>query len=130
MSKAGTPLRRIGMSDDKHPAWIDITATDAAASRSFYAELFGWRLRSVEALDYALIEPGPGTLPGGIGQTDQARPAGITTYFSVDDVEATIARAERLGAKVATPPWSVPGLGTMAVLLDPDGNRVGLWQDN
>ncbi|WP_433163857.1 VOC family protein [Kribbella sp. CA-247076] len=117
------------MNDDKHPAWIDIAATDADASRRFYAELFGWRLRSVEALDYALIEPGPGTLPGGIGPADETRPAGVTTYFSVADVEATISRAEQLGARVATPPWTVPGLGTMAVLLDPDGNRIGLWQD-
>jgi predicted enzyme related to lactoylglutathione lyase len=117
------------MSDDKHPAWVDITATDAAASRRFYAQLFGWRLQLVEALDYALVEPGPGTLPGGIGQADDSRPPGITTYFSVDDVEATLARAEQFGAKVAVPPWSVPGLGTMAILLDPDGNRVGLWTD-
>jgi predicted enzyme related to lactoylglutathione lyase len=114
------------MNDDTRPAWIDITAKNAEASRTFYAQLFGWRLGLVEALDYALIEPGPGTLPGGIGQADDTH---ITTYFSVDDVEATIARAEQLGAKVATPPWSVPGLGTMAVLLDPDGNRLGVWQD-
>jgi predicted enzyme related to lactoylglutathione lyase len=117
------------MDDNKQPAWVDITATAAAASRTFYAQLFGWRLKLMEALDYALIEPGPGTLPGGIGQADETRPAGITTYFSVDDVEATLARAEQLGAKIAVPPWTVPGLGTMAILLDPDGNRVGLWAD-
>ncbi|RZU20530.1 hypothetical protein EV645_2765 [Kribbella rubisoli] len=114
---------------DKHPAWIDITASDAPASRAFYSELFGWRLRLVEELDYALVEPGPSTLPGGIGSADATRAAGITTYFSVPDVELTLVRAEALGATVSTPPWTVPGLGRMAVILDPDGNRVGLWQD-
>jgi uncharacterized protein len=115
--------------NDKHPAWVDITATDAEASRLFYAQLFGWRLQVLEALDYALIDPDAGTLPGGIGRSDATRPAGITTYFSVDDVEATLARAVALGATVATPPWTVPGLGTMAVVLDPEGNRIGLWKD-
>jgi predicted enzyme related to lactoylglutathione lyase len=115
--------------NDKHPAWIDITASDAPASRAFYTELFGWRLRLVDELDYALVEPGPGTLPGGIGSADETRAAGITTYFSVPDVELTLVRAVALGATVATPPWTVPGLGRMAVILDPDGNRVGLWQD-
>ncbi|TCC40542.1 VOC family protein [Kribbella speibonae] len=114
---------------EKHAAWIDITATDATVSRAFYAELFGWRLQLVEALDYALVEPEPGTLPGGIGSADGTRPAGITTYFSVPDVEAALARAAELGAKVASAPWTVPGLGTMAVVLDPDGNRIGLWAD-
>lgn len=115
--------------NEKHAAWVDITATDASVSRAFYAELFGWRLRSVEALDYSLVEPGPGTLPGGIGSADETRPPGITTYFSVPDVDLMLIRAAALGAKVATPPWTVPGLGRMAVILDPDGNRVGLWQD-
>lgn len=115
--------------NEKHAAWVDITSTDAPASRAFYAELFGWRLRTVESLDYALVEPGPGTLPGGIGSADEAHPPGVTTYFSVPDVDLTLIRATALGAKVATAPWSVPGLGRMAVILDPDGNRVGLWQD-
>ncbi|TDX08676.1 VOC family protein [Kribbella sp. VKM Ac-2566] len=115
--------------NEKHAAWIDITAKDAPASRAFYAELFGWRLQLVEDLDYALVEPGPGTLPGGIGSADETRSPGVTTYFSVADVDLTLIRADALGAKVATPPWTVPGLGRMAVILDPEGNRVGLWQD-
>jgi predicted enzyme related to lactoylglutathione lyase len=91
--------------NDNHAAGTDITVSD---TRAFYTELFGWRLRLVK-------------------QEDQG--AGITTYFSVPDVELMLVRAEALGATVATPPWTVPGLGRMAVILDPDGNRVGLWQD-
>ncbi|WP_427887364.1 VOC family protein [Kribbella sp. GL6] len=105
--------------------WIDITAADAQAARDFYAELFGWRLQLLEAANYALVEPGP----GGIGQADATHPRGIVTYFPVDDVEATLARAVELGARADTPPWTVPGLGTMAIFVDRDGNRVGLWKD-
>ncbi|WP_433012758.1 VOC family protein [Kribbella sp. CA-294648] len=115
--------------DNKHPAWIDITAHDATASRAFYTQLFGWRLQVIEALNYALIDPDDNTLPGGIGQQDETHPAGVVTYFSVPDVDASLAHAEQLGGKTAVPPWEVPGLGRMAVFLDPDGNRIGLWQD-
>jgi uncharacterized protein len=52
------------MSENKQAAWIDITATNAETSRTFYARLFGWRLQVLEAFDYALIEPGPGLLIG------------------------------------------------------------------
>lgn len=34
------------------PSWFDITATDAAASRRFYGELFGWNIQVDETLDY------------------------------------------------------------------------------
>jgi hypothetical protein len=115
--------------NNKYPAWVDITAKDAEASRTFYSQLFGWRIPVLEAIDYGVVESGPDTLPGGIGQQDDQRPAGIVTYFSVDDVEASLARAEELGGKVAVPPWEIPGLGKMAIFLDPDGNRVGLWKD-
>jgi predicted enzyme related to lactoylglutathione lyase len=117
------------MSDSTPPAWIDITATDAAKTRAFYEQLFGWRLQLIEALNYALVEPDAGTLPGGIGQQDATHPAGVVTYFSVPDLEASLAKAEELGGKTAVPPWEVPGLGRMAIFLDPDNNRIGLWQD-
>lgn len=117
------------MSDFTAPAWIDITATDVVAARAFYEQLFGWRLQLIEALNYSLVEPDKDTLPGGIGQADATRPAGVVTYFSVPDLEASLARAEELGGKTAVPPWEVPGLGRMAVFLDLDGNRIGLWQD-
>jgi hypothetical protein len=83
----------LGM-ENKYPAWVDLTAKDAVASRAFYAQLFGWRIQLLDAIDYGLVEPGPTTLLGGIGQQDAEHPAGIVTYFSVDDVEAALARAE------------------------------------
>ncbi|ADB36017.1 Glyoxalase/bleomycin resistance protein/dioxygenase [Kribbella flavida DSM 17836] len=117
------------MSDFTAPAWIDITATNPVAAREFYTQLFGWRLQLVEALNYALVQPDKNTLPGGIGQQNEVRPAGVVTYFSVPDLEAAVAKAESLGGRIAVPPWEVPGLGRMAIILDLDANRIGLWQD-
>jgi predicted enzyme related to lactoylglutathione lyase len=109
------------------PAWFDITAQDAARSRRFYAELFGWDIRVDESMDYGLVGATP---TGGIGQARDgyAHPPGVVVYFTVDDVEAALEKAERLGGMQAVAPWEIPGLGKMAVFQDPDGNRIGLWQ--
>lgn len=110
--------------------WFDITARDAERSRAFYADLFGWPIAVDESMNYGLVEATPERMPGGIGQAhpDNPHPAGIVTYFGVDDVEASLAKAEELGGKAVVPPWEIPGLGKMAVFTDPDGNRVGLWE--
>jgi predicted enzyme related to lactoylglutathione lyase len=46
----------------------------------------------------------------------------------VDDLEAYMSRAEQLGGARVAPPMELPGdFGTIAIIADPDGNRVGLW---
>jgi predicted enzyme related to lactoylglutathione lyase len=82
-------------------AWIDITATDARRSRDFYAGLFEWPIDVVEEIDYGVVAPGAERLPLG--------------------------RATALGPSTAVERWEVPAMGTTAVVLDPDGTRVGLW---
>lgn len=49
-------------------------------------------------------------------------------YVNVDDIEAYIAKAQGLGAKVVVPKVDIPGYGSFAWIADPDGNTVGLWQ--
>ena len=109
--------------------WIDVTASDAGRSREFYGELFGWRIDVVEEIDYGLVEPGADGLAGGIGQAGEGHrhPVGVVAYIPVDDVDEALSRATALGATTAVEPWTLPGMGTMAVVLDPDGQRVGLW---
>jgi predicted enzyme related to lactoylglutathione lyase len=31
------------------------------------------------------------------------------------------------GGALLVEPWDLPGMGTMAVIGDPDGNRIGVW---
>ena len=46
----------------------------------------------------------------------------------VDNLETYLSRAEELGGTRVMPPMELPGdFGTIAVIADPDGNRVGLW---
>ena len=46
----------------------------------------------------------------------------------VDDLDACLDRAERLGGRRMVPPTDLPGdFGRFAIFADPDGNAVGLW---
>ena len=53
---------------------------------------------------------------------------GATPYWSVDDLEATVAALTAAGATVSQQPTAVGGGRTVAVLLDADGNMIGVMQ--
>ncbi|OUC90122.1 VOC family protein [Streptosporangium minutum] len=110
------------------PAWFDISSPDADRARGFYREMFGWAMDVVEEEGYTLLGGEGGHPMGGIGQSGPGAPypPGIIVYFQVDDVDAALARAERLGGVRALEPVDLPGTGRMAVFTDPDGNAVGL----
>jgi uncharacterized protein len=52
----------------------------------------------------------------------------MTIYMRVDDLQASLDKAESLGGKTVVPPSPLPGdWGSFAMLADPDGQLVGLW---
>jgi predicted enzyme related to lactoylglutathione lyase len=51
-----------------------------------------------------------------------------TTYWSVPDVNAMVEQLTSLGGQVASPVSSTPDGGQTAIVLDPEGNFVGLMQ--
>ncbi|WP_169984150.1 VOC family protein [Microbispora sp. H10836] len=107
------------------PGWFDISTPDASRSRRFYQELFGWTVNVIDET-YALVGGDNDRPAGGIGQAGPGSPyTGIVVYFTVDDVEAALARAESLGGSPVLEPRPTP-LGRIAVFADPDGNHVGL----
>lgn len=53
---------------------------------------------------------------------------GATPFWSVDDLEATVAALTAAGATVSQQPTAVGGGRTVAVLSDPDGNMIGVMQ--
>jgi predicted enzyme related to lactoylglutathione lyase len=48
-------------------------------------------------------------------------PAFWGVYFAVADCDATVTKAQELGAQVLNGPMDVPEVGRMAALIDPQG---------
>jgi predicted enzyme related to lactoylglutathione lyase len=53
-------------------------------------------------------------------------PAQWLPYVVVEDVEATVAKAVKLGGKVCKAGFDIPEVGRIAVLSDPEGAVFGL----
>jgi hypothetical protein len=106
------------------PCWYELTSTDKAEAGAFYAALFSWTLETfLGAMDYTIFKNGEMSVGGLMGcpEGTDAVPSHWTIYFSVEDCDATVAKAERLGGKVVAPAMDVPTVGRMAFLADPGG---------
>lgn len=104
--------------------YFEIGTADPAAAQSFYGSLFGWTFGDASPQGYRMINGDQGGLwdTSSLGEAVWA-----IFYVQVDDVKATIAHAESLGASVAVP-FIDGGDIEFAHLLDPQGNRLGVWR--
>jgi predicted enzyme related to lactoylglutathione lyase len=112
-------------------AFFEIISDQHERAQRFYAELFGWQVAADEEMGgYALADTGNGdtAIGGGIGPSSDDDGPGVRIYLRVDDLDAYLERAEKLGGARLVPPTDLPGgYGRFAMFADPDGNRVGLW---
>ena len=111
----------------KHPiAHIEFSSVDREASGKFFSELFGWKVQQMPEMNYATFDTGDG-IGGGLNPVQEDFPAGtIAVYVHSDDIEATLAEAEKLGGKTIVSKSEIPGVGWFAFFADPTGNRIGL----
>jgi hypothetical protein len=108
---------------------VDLGTPDPEKIGQFYADLFGWTLSvgPPEAGGYAIAEL-RGQPVAGIGPQMNPGPPVWATYINVDDADATVKKAKDNGATVIIEPMDVMSVGRMAVLADPAGAVVSLWQ--
>ncbi|MFP3986767.1 VOC family protein [Streptomyces sp. E11-3] len=116
--------------------WAELYTTDVAAAVGFYGAVLG--LQAFEVTfpggSYTTVYPEGTTADdmfGGIvaKESDPVEAAGEAywlPYFAVDDCDATVATAERLGGTVRMEPTDMEDVGRLAKLADPHGLRFAL----
>ncbi|MFD7018214.1 VOC family protein [Streptomyces sp. NPDC059928] len=113
-------------------SWIELYTTDAAVAKDFYRTVLSWDTRDMpmsEDIVYTIAGAAGGgeqSMHGGLMQLPQENlDAGSTSewhpYFETEDCDATVVRAQELGATVIIPPADAEGVGRFAMLLDPFG---------
>lgn len=115
--------------------WVDLATTDQEAAKAFYARLLGWSyddrpvgdgvvysMARLRGRDVAAISPQPERL------RQAGAPPSWMSYVSVQDADATAARARELGASLFAEPFDVFDAGRMAVISDPESAVFALWQ--
>jgi uncharacterized protein len=117
------------------PNWVDLQTTDQDAAKRFYATLFGWTYDDQpmpQGPVYSMAKLGEDSVAAIAPQSPELAAAGAppmwNTYLAVDSVEDAVARAEAAGGQIAMPPFDVMDAGRMAVIMDPSGAPVALWQ--
>lgn len=112
------------------PVWIDLATSDLAASRAFYCELFGWDAEepSPEMGNYFNFTR-DGERVAGCMPAMPDSPADVwTVYLASEDAEKTCKAVLAAGGTVHAPAMDVEDLGRMAVVADPSGVPMGIWQ--
>ncbi|MCA9243968.1 MAG: VOC family protein [Phycisphaerales bacterium] len=111
-----------------HPVvHFEIGAKDINKLKSFYSNLFEWQYQ--EYGPAAMVAPQGGQGIGGHINAIGHEPHNyVTVYVQVDDIEAKLAEAEKLGGKCIVPKQEVPQMGWFAWIQDPEGNCIGLWK--
>jgi predicted enzyme related to lactoylglutathione lyase len=118
------------------PCWVDLLTSDPERSAEFYGRLFGWTVED-PGNDYGGYknfqlkgERVAGCMRNG-GETEGSGggvPDLWSVYLAVADAEATVARVAEHGGQVMVPAMDVMTLGRMAVVVDPGGAVIGMWQ--
>ena len=117
------------MSHHGLPCWYELASHSQTTALGFYGPILGWSWSSVDmgTLTYHMAATQTGSVAG-MWQVGAEVPLGWTTYFAVDDCDATAAQAVALGATQIVAPADIPGTGRFAVLSDPQGAGFALLQ--
>jgi predicted enzyme related to lactoylglutathione lyase len=109
--------------NDRQIDYIEFNVADIARAKAFYGNAFGWSFT-----DYGptYCEFADGRLTGGLTTLGPVRPGGPLVILYADDLVATQARLERLGAAIVKPIYSFPG-GRRFHFRDPDGYELAVW---
>jgi predicted enzyme related to lactoylglutathione lyase len=111
-------------------AWFDLTTTDMAKSKEFYAKLLGWKFNALQGTDLAATIEAGGTEIGTL-RVAEGKIASFNgvVYLQVEDMPAAWKKAKELGATLVPGfPFDLDdGGGAVGLLADPVGHPVGLY---
>ena len=116
---------------DGTPCWAELAVPDLDLGRQFYGALLGWdwEVGPEETGFYSQGLLGGRRVAALNGyRPDPDAPVAWLTFLATSDAAATADRAVAAGAQVPAPVMDVMGYGRMAVLVDPVGAPVALWQ--
>lgn len=107
--------------------YVELPATDAEASARFYERAFGWQSRRRGDGTLAFDDT-TGEVSGAFVEGRQPSEPGLVLYVWVDDIDATKALLEELGAEIVQP-IGVDAPELTLRFRDPGGNVLGVYEE-
>ncbi len=114
--------------------WYEHLTRDVPAAIAFYSAVAGWRTEPFGDGAYTMWVGGQGPLGGVMQLPDELARIGVPPHWMahvlVDDVDATAARAAKLGGAIKKEPADIPTVGRFAVIADPQGAVLSVFKPN
>lgn len=115
------------------PCWVDTSQPDPEAALAFYGGLFNWefedRTPAGSSQRYFVAQLRGRDVAGVGSQPEEAPPVPAwNTYVWVTSTDEAAANATAAGGTVLVAPFDVAEAGRMAVLSDPSGAVLSVWQ--
>jgi uncharacterized protein len=114
--------------------WNELGTRDTAAAKEFYTRVFGWDYAEEEserAGTYTVWKDGDAMVGGMLDMDAAGMPAEVPphwlVYFTVEDADATVAKAQAGGGDVRFGPIDIP-IGRFAVVADQFGAVFAVMQ--
>ena len=110
--------------------WHEQVSPDPKQAQDFYTQLFGWGTEVFKPgeIDYAMISSG-GQSHGGFGKAMEGTPPPHwLSHVRVANVDETLLKVESAGGKLAAGPFEMGEVGRMAIVKDPQGAFISLYQ--
>ena len=114
-------------------AHIALKVDEIEPSAQFYEKVLGWAFHKWEGpMDYWLVHTGDPSQPGIDGGLSLPRDllSGTVNTVGIDNLDEALARVRQNGGKVIADKHAVPGVGWLAYCQDPEGNIIGMMQDD
>ena len=115
--------------------WYELGTTDVGGAKRFYGEMFGWTHQDIPMGDmgtYTILKR-EGQDVAGLYSLEGPMFAGVPPhwlpYVMVDDVDKDAGKASALGGTLYMGPHDVPNVGRIAVLKDPQGAAIAMYQE-
>jgi predicted enzyme related to lactoylglutathione lyase len=116
------------MNEHEKINYVEFPATDMAATKAFFAEVFAWSFTDYGP-DY-MDCPDGGIMTGFFKADLKSTPetgGALVTFYS-EDLERAQAKIETAGGTIVKPIFSFPG-GRRFQFTEPSGNEFAVWSD-
>ena len=107
---------------------FEFMTADPQKCRAFYGKVFGWEFDDQSMSGYTMIKTGADPCGGLMQRPNECPQSALNVYFMVDDIDAALKAAEAAGGQIIVPKTPIPDVGHFAMMGDPEGIVVGLFQ--
>jgi len=111
--------------NDRRIDYIEFPATDIAATKRFYQDIFGWKFEDYGPEYTSFMD---GRLAGGFWTAPHVQTGGALIVIYASNLEGTEAKVKAAGGKIVKPTFSFPG-GRRFHFSDPNGNELAVWSE-